>query len=91
MKIEVPENIRDITPYPPGKPIEELEREYGISGSIKLASNENPMGPSPLALEALQKNMAELNRYPDGGCYELSRKLSKKLGLPAGWPHRERH
>ncbi|MEN8243531.1 MAG: histidinol-phosphate transaminase [Thermodesulfobacteriota bacterium] len=82
MKLKIPDAVLSIDPYVPGKPMSALERELGIANSIKLASNENPMGPSPLALEALQKKMAELNRYPDGGCYELSRKLSKKLGLP---------
>jgi histidinol-phosphate aminotransferase len=51
MTIRVPENIATLKPYPPGKPLEELEREYGIRDSIKLASNENPLGTSPLALE----------------------------------------
>ena len=82
MKLNIPDAVLSIDPYVPGKPMSALERELGIVNSIKLASNENPMGPSPLALEALQKNMAALNRYPDGGCYELSRKLSEKLGLP---------
>lgn len=81
MKLKIPDAVLSIDPYVPGKPMSALEREMGIANSIKLASNENPMGPSPIALEALQKNMAELNRYPDGGCYELSRKLSKKLGF----------
>lgn len=82
MKLNIPDAVLSIAPYVPGKPMSALERELGIANSIKLASNENPLGPSPLALEALQKNMAALNRYPDGGCYELSRKLSEKLGLP---------
>jgi histidinol-phosphate aminotransferase len=82
MKLNIPDAVLSIDPYVPGKPISSLERELGIANSIKLASNENPMGPSPLVLEALQKNMAALNRYPDGACYELSQKLSKKLGLP---------
>ena len=47
MKLKIPDYISDIDPYVPGKPIEELEREYGIGDSIKLASNENPLGPSP--------------------------------------------
>ena len=81
MKIEVPENIRDITPYPPGKPIEELEREYGISGSIKLASNENPFGPSPAAVKAMRDALNNLHRYPDGSCYYLNRALADHLGV----------
>ena len=76
--ITVSENIKSITPYTPGKPIEELEREMGISGSIKLASNENPLGPSPKAVLAIKKAVAGLNRYPDGSGYYLSQALAKK-------------
>jgi histidinol-phosphate aminotransferase len=81
MKIEVPEHIRKITPYPPGKPIEELEREYGISGSIKLASNENPFGPSPAAVSAMRDSLYNLHRYPDGSCHYLNRALADHLGV----------
>jgi histidinol-phosphate aminotransferase len=79
--IHAPEHIRTIRPYVPGKPVEELERELGISGSIKLASNENPLGPSPLALRALRGGMGDLNRYPDGDCFYLRNALSRKLGV----------
>ncbi len=82
MKPRAPEHIAAITPYPPGKPIEELERELGISGSIKLASNENPLGPSPKALKAIGSAMLKLNRYPDGSGFYLRRKLSQKYGYP---------
>ena len=68
--------IEKLVPYPPGKPIEELERELGIRGSIKLASNENPLGPSPLAVRAIMDNIKKLNRYPDSGGYYLKSKLS---------------
>lgn len=83
MKIEelVPSWIRDLQPYPPGKPIDELEREYGVSGSIKLASNENPLGPSPRAMDAVRDAIGELHRYPDGGCFRLKRALAAKLGV----------
>jgi histidinol-phosphate aminotransferase len=77
----VPEYIRALAPYPPGMPIEELEREYGILDSIKLASNENPLGPSPKALAALAAALPNLHRYPDGNCFYLKRALAKKLGL----------
>jgi histidinol-phosphate aminotransferase len=77
----VPEEIAALVPYPPGKPIEEVEREYGIEGSIKLASNENPLGPSPKAVEAITDGMENLHRYPDGSGYYLKRKLSKHLGV----------
>jgi histidinol-phosphate aminotransferase len=56
--------IRSLAPYVPGKPIEELERELGITGSIKLASNENPLGPSPKAVEAMRAAAGEIHRYP---------------------------
>src|SRR5579863_4732762 len=72
-------HIRNLTPYQPGKPIKELERELGIIDAIKLASNENPLGPSPLGLAAAQKAMQSMHIYPDGGCYELKQKLAKFL------------
>ena len=81
MKLQIPQNICEITPYPPGKPIEELEREYGISGSIKLASNENPFGPSPAAVEAMHRALENLHRYPDGSCYYLNRAVADHLGV----------
>jgi histidinol-phosphate aminotransferase len=74
-------HIRELTPYPPGKPIEELERELGISGSIKLASNESPLGPSRRTTEAIFRATEELNRYPDGSCYYLRRAVEEKLGV----------
>jgi len=79
--IQAPDYIRAIQPYVPGKPIEELERELGISHSIKLASNENPLGPSPLATAAIKDTFGELNRYPDGAGYYLKQALSAKLGV----------
>lgn len=75
-------NIGNITPYTPGKPVEEAERELRITGVIKLASNENPLGPSPKALEAVNKYSKDINLYPDQNCYELTRLLAEKLGLP---------
>ena len=82
MKKLIKQGIETLVPYPPGKPIEELEREMGITGSIKLASNENPLGPSPLAIQAMMENMKTLNRYPDGSGFYLKSKLSSKFGLP---------
>ncbi len=79
--LNVPEHIKSIKPYIPGKPLEELERELGITGSIKLASNESPLGPSPLAIKALRDGIRDLNRYPDGSCYFLKKALSERLGL----------
>jgi histidinol-phosphate aminotransferase len=68
--------------YQPGKPIEELERELGISGAIKVASNENPLGPSPKALAAIPAALPQLHLYPDAGGFALRRALSAKLGVP---------
>jgi histidinol-phosphate aminotransferase len=76
------ECIKQIRPYVPGKPLKELERELGISGSIKLASNENPAGPSPRAVSAIKSflaDSAELCRYPDGSSHYLKQALSEKL------------
>ena len=73
----VKEELRDLQPYKPGKPVDEVKRELGLKEAIKLASNENPFGPSRLALTALRKNLREVNRYPDGGCYYLRKKLAK--------------
>jgi len=81
MKIKVSENISSLVPYPPGKPIEELEREYGITGSIKLASNENALGPSPKAVAAISEGLSKLHRYPDGSSYYLTTRLAEKLGV----------
>jgi len=81
IRTQVPEWIRSLAPYPPGKPVEELEREYGIFGSIKLASNENPLGPSPKALAAIREALGDLHRYPDGSCFYLKGAVAKKLGV----------
>ena len=81
MKLHIPEQIAAIVPYPPGKPQDELEREYGVSDSIKLASNENPWGPSPKAVAAMAQALAGLNRYPDGSCYYLTQALAERLGV----------
>ncbi|OQY54162.1 MAG: histidinol-phosphate transaminase [Desulfobacteraceae bacterium 4572_88] len=81
MNLSVPDYITSIKPYVPGKPLEELEREYGISNSIKLASNENPLGSSPMALDAIQAAMKDLHRYPDGSGYYLVQKIAQKLGV----------
>jgi len=73
--------IAALTPYQPGKPIDELERELGISDVVKLASNENPLGPSPRAIEAVQRVLAGVHRYPDGASFALRSKLVAKLGV----------
>lgn len=73
--------VQKLNPYIPGKPISELERELGISNIIKLASNENPLGPSPKAMQAIQAEMDELALYPDGNGFELKKALAKKHGI----------
>lgn len=73
--------LAGLTPYQPGKPISELERELGIRDSIKLASNENPLGPSPRVAEAIGAALPELGRYPDGGGYELRAALAAHHGV----------
>ena len=73
--------ITELSPYQPGKPIEELERELGIVDIIKLASNENPLGPSRVVIESITGQLAELARYPDGSAYQLKDKLQAKLGI----------
>lgn len=84
MKLKVAPHISTLVPYPPGKPIEELEREYGISGSIKLASNENAWGPSPKAVKAVRAALGNLHRYPDGSCYYLTQSLAARIGVKPG-------
>jgi histidinol-phosphate aminotransferase len=74
-------HIAALKPYEPGKPIETLERELGVKGSIKLASNENPLGPSPLAVEAIRRAASAAHRYPDGASFRLREKLSARLGV----------
>ena len=73
--------VRTLQPYQPGKPESELRREYGLTDIIKLASNENPLGPSPRALTAVREALNGLARYPDGNGFELKSALSAKLGL----------
>src|SRR3972149_9104501 len=75
-------DIKNLVPYQPGKPIEELEREIGIKGVIKLASNENPLGASRMAIDAIKEYMdKKVHRYPDGGGFYLRRALAKKWGV----------
>jgi histidinol-phosphate aminotransferase len=73
--------IRDLAPYVPGKPAEELDRERGISGSLKLASNESPLGPSPRAVAAMREALESVHRYPDGASFGLRRKLAARLAV----------
>lgn len=80
-----PPYVRAIAPYQPGKPISELARELGLNEAdiVKLASNENPLGPSPMALAAAQDALHDMALYPDGAGFALKAKLSEKLGVAA--------
>jgi histidinol-phosphate aminotransferase len=73
--------VRELQPYQPGKPVEELERELGLTNVVKLASNENPLGPSQDVLDSLAAVLPDLARYPDGSAYLLKNRLSEFLGV----------
>ncbi len=81
-KALIPEKVRNYKVYIPGKPIEELQREKGLEKVVKLASNENPNGPSPLAVKAAQEALAKAHLYPDSSSYYLRKKLAQLHGLP---------
>lgn len=83
MKIPIPSYVYDIPPYTPGKPLEALEREYGIVDSIKLASNENPLGPCPKASEAIADAFRNMHRYPDEPGYALLHRLADRYEIEA--------
>jgi histidinol-phosphate aminotransferase len=74
-------SILPISSYRPGKPIAEVRREYGLDSIVKLASNENPAGPSPLALQAMEEALREINFYPEDGGFELKSGLADKCGI----------
>lgn len=78
-------HLASVKTYQPGKPLEELKRDLGIKNAVKMASNENALGPSPKAMAAVRKALSKAHRYPDGGCYSLRQKLAKFLQVPAGW------
>ena len=80
LSLAVP-GVRGLRPYEPGKPIEELEREYGIRNAVKLASNENPLGPGPKAVAAIRDWLPELGRYPDGNGFALKGALADKFAV----------
>lgn len=76
------ENVQKLVPYVAGKPVEEVERELGITNIIKLASNESPLGPSPKAIEAAHKALEQIRMYPEGSCYMLRKQLVEHLDVP---------
>jgi histidinol-phosphate aminotransferase len=73
--------VAELTPYQPGKPVEDVQRELGLERVIKLASNEGPFGPFPSAQEAMARAASDLNRYPDGGAYRLHQALAERHGV----------
>jgi len=79
----IPAHILSIPPYVPGKPVEELEREMGVEQAVKMASNENPLGPSPLAMEAVQTHLRSAHVYPESSAPELRKALADRAGLSA--------
>jgi histidinol-phosphate aminotransferase len=81
MKPAIPQRLRDLAPYQPGKPIEEVQRELGLTDVVKLASNENALGPSPAGLAAARAALANVHRYPEGGAVVLARRLADGLGV----------
>jgi histidinol-phosphate aminotransferase len=83
VSVPIPGHVRDLSPYVPGKPIEEAEREVGVRQVVKLASNENPLGPSPRAIAAIQEAAGRVHRYPDAGGQALRAALAARLRIPA--------
>lgn len=79
--MKIPKYIEELKPYVPGRPIEEIQKEFGLKKIHKIASNENPLGPSPKAIEAMLKFTSGLNRYPDIGAMELRSKISEKFNV----------
>lgn len=77
----IKESLKDVKPYVPGRPIEEVKRELGLRHVVKLASNENPYPPSPKVLQAMATASRNVNRYPDGGCHYLREAISKKFNV----------
>src|ERR1700704_3853493 len=74
-------SVAALTPYQPGKPVEDVQRELGLERVVKLASNEGPFGPLAAAQEAIERATRELNRYPDGGCFRLQAALAERHGV----------
>lgn len=77
-------SLAKIVPYPPGKPIEEVQREFGLDSVVKLASNENPLGPSPRAVKAMLAAATDMHRYPDGAGFYLKQAIADAIGVTPG-------
>ena len=82
MSISVPPHIADLHAYVPGKPVKEVERELGLTSTVKMASNENPLGPSPRALEAARRCLDDIHIYPEGSGFYLCKALSAHFSVP---------
>ena len=78
--IRIPENINNLITYKPGKPIQELRRDFGLEKIAKLGSNENTLGPSPKAVEAMKNALAEIEFYPEPACIDVRKKFAEKIG-----------
>jgi histidinol-phosphate aminotransferase len=81
MRFAIRENVLRMTPYSPGKPIDEVKRELGLTDVVKLASNENPLGPPPAAVRAVQEAAARMHLYPDAAAYDLRQALARHLDV----------
>ena len=79
--MKVSNEILNLNPYKPGKPISEVQREFGLTDVVKLASNENPLGVSQKVMKAVSEAAKDLNRYPDPSCYELKKAASNYYGI----------
>ena len=84
VKFRAREALKGIRPYTPGKPIEEVKRELGIEDVIKMASNENPLGPAPKAVRAMEEAVRQVHFYPDGNCFSLKEAIAAHRGVEAG-------
>lgn len=81
MKLNIPKYIHETSPYLPGKPLSELEGEYGVKDAVTLALSENPWGPSPMVVSALRKSLSSLHRYPDGSSHSLVSDIARHFGI----------
>ena len=81
MNVQAPPHIKELTPYVPGKPVQEVERELGLTNTVKMASNENPFGPSPKAIEAAKNFLSNIHIYPEGGGFYLCQALARHYGV----------
>jgi len=83
MPIRLPDNLASLRAYIPGRPMDEVRQEFGLTDVVKLASNENPLGPSPLAISAISEWSKSASLYPDAGCVDLKEALARNTGLPS--------